>query len=33
MNIIQSENGIIIDQTDYVIKNIIQKYWVTKTRY
>ena len=30
--IIQSEHGIIIDQTDHIIKNIIQGYWGTNTK-
>ena len=33
INIIQSEYGISIDQTDHIIKRIIQEYWVTNTRY
>ena len=32
INIIQSKYGISIDQTDLSIKNIIQEYWVTKTK-
>ena len=33
INIIQIEYGISIDQTNHIIKNIIQGYWVTKTKY
>ena len=30
--IIQGKYGISIEQTDQIMKNIIQKYWVTKTK-
>ena len=30
--IIQGEYGINIDQTDHIIKNIIQAFWLTKTK-
>ena len=30
---IQSKYGIRIYQTDHTMKNIIQEYWVTKTKY
>ena len=30
INIIQSKYGISIDQTDHIMKNIIQEYWGTK---
>ena len=30
---IQSKYGISIEQTDHIMKNIIQEYWVTKTKY
>ena len=33
INIIQGKYVISIDQTDHIIKNIIQEYWVTKTKY
>ena len=33
INIIQSKYGISIDQTDHIIRNIIQEYWETKTKY
>ena len=29
---IQSKYGISIDQTDHIMKNIIQEYWGTKTK-
>ena len=32
INIIKSKYGIIIDQTDYIMKNIIQEYWEKKTK-
>ena len=32
INIIQSKYGISINQTDHIIKNIIQEYWGTKNR-
>ena len=33
INIIQSKYGISIDQTYHIMKNIIQGYWGTKTKY
>ena len=33
INIIKSKYGISIDHTDYIMKNIIQEYWGTKTKY
>ena len=33
INIIKIKYGIIIDQTDHTMKNIIQEYWGTKTKY
>ena len=33
INMIQSKYGISIEQTDHIIKNIIQEYWLTKTKY
>ena len=32
INIIQIEYAISIDQTEHIIKNIIQEYWVTNTK-
>ena len=33
INIIQSKYGISIDQTDHIMKNIIQEYWGTNKKY
>ena len=33
ITIIHGEHGISIDQIDHIINNIIQEYWVTKTKY
>ena len=33
IKIIQGKYGINIDQTDHIMKNIIQEYWVTKSKY
>ena len=32
INIIQSKYGIIIDETDHIMKNNIKEYWLTKTK-